>query len=366
LATDDDASCLDPICIDPEACNYTEFSGNDYCLIVQPYQVHEGMVGDQDLTGYVTYRIYIKTQNNDDFVSSVSGDNEFPTRIMTSGSFLQSPFGGLLGSDQNPSLFGFFPAAEYDSYVTIGLTEGAGPGEGVINTIEDTGNPWGFNFEAGQDLLIDDAIGGGWFIFNGQSNGVAGDDSQVLLAQDPYTFRHSSTDLQQTKSERSSTSKRLASLQVDPKCVSSLNQDTIAMANASLTPMPMESAMSSKSRDAPMKRPATTALKPRTITVLASSLKMDTTAMANASLIPTKTVYAMSLKSRDVPIKQHATTTPKQPMKPNATTQKTDTTAKDSASLMPMVTESAMSSKSKDVSIPRPATTSIQTSSQTL
>ena len=183
FATDDDASCLDPICIDPEACNYTEFSGNDYCLIVQPYQVHDGMVGDQDLTGYVTYRIYIKTQNSDDFVSSVSGDNEFPTRIMSTGSFLQSPFGGLLGSDQNPSLFAFFPAAEYDSFVTIGLTEGAGPGEGTINTIEDEENPWGFNFEAGQDLLIDDAIGGGWFIFNGQSNGIAGEDNQVLLAQ---------------------------------------------------------------------------------------------------------------------------------------------------------------------------------------
>ncbi|MDB4493834.1 hypothetical protein N9233_01430, partial [Flavobacteriales bacterium] len=175
--------CLEPICIDPEACNYTEFSGNDYCLIVQPYQVHDGMVGDQDLSGYVTYRIYIKTQNSDDFVSSVSGDNEFPTRIISSGDFVQSPFGGLLGSDQNPALFGFFPAAQYDSYVTIGLTEGAGPGEGVINTIEDAGNPWGFNFEAGQDLLIDDAIGGGWFVFNGQTNGVAGDDNQVLLAQ---------------------------------------------------------------------------------------------------------------------------------------------------------------------------------------
>ena len=116
------------------------------------------MVGDQDLSGYVTYRIYIKTQNSDDFVSSVSGDNEFPIRIISSGDFVQSPFGGLLGSDQNPALFGFFPAAQYDSYVTIGLTEGAGPGEGVINTIEDAGNPWGFNFEAGQDLLIDDAI----------------------------------------------------------------------------------------------------------------------------------------------------------------------------------------------------------------
>ena len=52
-----------------------------------------------------------------------------------------------------------------------------------INTIESAVNPWGANFEGGQDLLIDDAIGGGWFIFNGNTNGVAGDDEQVLLAQ---------------------------------------------------------------------------------------------------------------------------------------------------------------------------------------
>ena len=48
------------------ACNYTEWSENDYCLIVQPYQVHDG----GDLDGYVTYRVYIKTQNSDDFISS--------------------------------------------------------------------------------------------------------------------------------------------------------------------------------------------------------------------------------------------------------------------------------------------------------
>ena len=183
FATDDDASCLEPICIDPEACNYTEFSGNDYCLIVQPYQVHSGMVGSDNLDGYITYRIYIKTQNSDDFVSSVTGDAEFPTEIISSGDFFQSPFGGLLGNDQTPALFAFFPSAAYDSFVTIGLTQGPGAGEGAVNTIESNENSWGANFEAGDDLLINDAIGGGWFIFNGNSNGTAGDDQQVLLAQ---------------------------------------------------------------------------------------------------------------------------------------------------------------------------------------
>ena len=179
LATEDDASCLDPVCIDPEACNYTATATGDYCLIVQPYQVHDG----GELDGFVTYRIYIKTQSPDDFISSVSGDAESPTRIISSGSFFQSSFGGLLGSDQNPALWAFFPTAEYDSFVTVGLTQSPAAGEGTINVIESAGNTWGDNFENGQDLLIDDAIGGGWFIFNGNTNGIAGDDEQVLLAQ---------------------------------------------------------------------------------------------------------------------------------------------------------------------------------------
>ena len=127
-----------------------------------------------DLDGYVTYRIYIKTQSSDDFVSSVTGDSEFPTRIQSSGDFYQSAFRWTPRFRTKPRLFAFFPEAAYASYVTIGLTEAAGAGEGNINTIESALNAWGDAFENGQDLAIDDAIGGGWFIFNGNTNGVAG------------------------------------------------------------------------------------------------------------------------------------------------------------------------------------------------
>ena len=183
FATDENGSCEDPICIDEDACNFTAFDNSGYCIIVEPMVVHSGMVGDDNLEGHVTYRIYARCENPTDFVSSVSGDAIFPTRIQSTQPFFQSPFGGLLGSDQTPSLFGFFPSSEFDSYVTIGLSESAGAGEGAINAIESGGNAWGANFEAGSDLLIDDSVGGGWFIFNGQTNGVAGDDNKVLLAQ---------------------------------------------------------------------------------------------------------------------------------------------------------------------------------------
>ena len=183
IATDDDGSCVDPDCIDEDACNFVDFDWNGFCLTIEPYQIHDGIVGDDNLEGQVTYRIYARCENPTDFVTSVSGDSEFPTRIQSTEPFFQSPFGGLLSNDQTPSLFGFFPSAEFDSFLTIGLTESASSGEGNINVSGATGNPWGSNFESGSDLIIDDAVGGGWFIFNGQTNGIAGDDQKVLLAQ---------------------------------------------------------------------------------------------------------------------------------------------------------------------------------------
>ena len=185
-ATDESGFCAyteDLNCADEAACNYQPFSGPAYCLQIEPFAEHNGLVGTEDLTGYTTYRIYALCENADDFVSSVSGDSEFPTRIQSSTSFFQSSFGGLTGSEQNSSLFAFFPSAAFDSYISIGLTESAGTGEGNINTIDNPGNPWGESFEGGNDLLIDDTIGGSWFIFNGNTNGIAGDDFRVLLAQ---------------------------------------------------------------------------------------------------------------------------------------------------------------------------------------
>ena len=115
-ATDESGFCAyteDLNCADEAACNYQPFSGPAYCLQIEPFAEHNGLVGTEDLTGYTTYRIYALCENADDFVSSVSGDSEFPTRIQSSTSFFQSSFGGLTGSEQNSSLFAFFPSAAF-------------------------------------------------------------------------------------------------------------------------------------------------------------------------------------------------------------------------------------------------------------
>ncbi|MDE0979193.1 MAG: hypothetical protein OSA78_04300, partial [Flavobacteriales bacterium] len=170
-------------CADEAACNYLPFSGPGYCIQIEPYAIHSGTIGLEDLTGFTTYRIYALCENVDDFVSSVTGDTAFPTVIESDGDVFQSPFGGALGSDITSSLFGFFPSLQFDSFVTIGLTESATGEEGYINTISSAANPWPLNFENTGALSIEDEIGGGWFIFNGQTNGIAGDDARVLLGQ---------------------------------------------------------------------------------------------------------------------------------------------------------------------------------------
>ena len=153
-------------------------------IVIDTILVHDGLTeGLEDLEGYTTYRFYAECENSDDKVIAAFGDNESPLFISTEGDFYNSPFGGLVGADQNPALFAFFPAAAYDSYVTIGLTEAVGAGEGYIQTIESAINPWGGNFESGQDLLIDDITGGAWFVFPQGSNSTAYDENRVLLAQ---------------------------------------------------------------------------------------------------------------------------------------------------------------------------------------
>ena len=53
-----------------------------------------------------------------------------------------------------------------------------------MNTVGASGPAgWVAQFESGNAVVMDDAVGGSWFILNGGANGVAGDDLRVLVAQ---------------------------------------------------------------------------------------------------------------------------------------------------------------------------------------
>ena len=137
------------------------------------------------LAGMTTYRIYMECVNPEDVVSSVSGDAIFPLEVTTTTSFYQDQIGAVTPNSINPLLFGFFADLEYDSWVTIGIGQQPDPliSEGDVSVVESPTQGWASPFESGGNIVINDPTGGAWFVTQNYTNGVAGDDHKVLLAQ---------------------------------------------------------------------------------------------------------------------------------------------------------------------------------------
>ena len=149
-----------------------------------------GALGVTDLTGYSCTRLYVIMNNEDDFMSSVSGDALNPTYINTTTDFYHAALGAGTPNGINSLLFPVYPDLAYDSWVTIGLegVPNAAIGEASISTVQATDNPWMTNFDPGgglpgDNVAIDDMIGGAWYALNGDANGIAGADLQVLIGQ---------------------------------------------------------------------------------------------------------------------------------------------------------------------------------------
>ena len=161
----------------------TEVVAEDIGLLV-------GALGITDLTGYSCTRLYIVMNHADDFMSSVSGDIINPTYVNTTTEFYQALLGAGTPNGINSLLFAVYPDLAYDSWVTIGLESAPNAmiGEANVSTVQATDNPWLTNFDpgagaSGGNVAIDDLIGGAWYSLNGDANGIAGDDLQVLIGQ---------------------------------------------------------------------------------------------------------------------------------------------------------------------------------------
>ena len=177
-------------CSDPNACNYNPASDggvlNAPCLLIETVAVHE----TGDLDGLTTYRVYFQAESSTDFVTSVFGNEATPLTLTTTTDFYQNALGGASAQAQNPLLFGNFPELIYDSYVTIGLSETASAVDGESNPtlVPSPSQDWIAAFDpgsgvAGTDIIINDLVGGIWYIFNGDANGFPDENNRVLLAQ---------------------------------------------------------------------------------------------------------------------------------------------------------------------------------------
>jgi len=159
-------------------------------IVVETYADNIGVVGASDLTGYSTYRLYVKFNSPDDFLTAVYGDADFPTIIQGGDNFFHSAVGGLTNEGYNPLVFGVAADLEYDSFVTIGMDSPASSedGEQTINSIGDPLANWVPAFEpgagmTGSNLVIDTQTGGSWFPLYPDANAYAGPDSMVLIGQ---------------------------------------------------------------------------------------------------------------------------------------------------------------------------------------
>ncbi len=186
LMTDDDGSCEFCSCYEPQlvfgpdALTFESDSAGYGIKLARVVQ-HEGGA----LDGWITYRLYVTTQSPDDKLSSLFGNEDLPFNLNTTTSWYQDPLGSNFGSAVNPFLYTIMPTLEFDSWVTIGIDQvpNSALGEGDIQGVSSPGQNWLAAFSSGGGIDMDDATGGAWFVTNDVTNGIAGDDLEILVGQ---------------------------------------------------------------------------------------------------------------------------------------------------------------------------------------
>ena len=165
---------------------YAQYVGYELEVVA----VHTGDYGDGvDLNGYVTYNLNVLLTNDDDMVSAVfATPDDPPIDITFAGNLFQHESAGNTANNNACAFWAFAPSMEFDSYLTINKNSNCDVGDLFFAAIVPTtpvinglfeGDVDGDFFDGGQ-LYIED---GSWFTVNNGSNGVAGADLKVKVAQ---------------------------------------------------------------------------------------------------------------------------------------------------------------------------------------
>ena len=127
-----------------------------------------------------TYRVYASFDAFDDEVVAVYGWAPAPMTLTVQAPLFQSPSGGPTAEGINPLFFAAFPDLAYDSWFALGSEDAGG-----TSALNQAGMEASFDaFEAGEGFVLDDPVGGTWFITPGSStDAFAGEDGKVLLGQ---------------------------------------------------------------------------------------------------------------------------------------------------------------------------------------
>ncbi|MFB1018768.1 MAG: hypothetical protein QMC37_00805 [Flavobacteriales bacterium] len=119
---------------------------------------------DGDLNGLTTSRIYLHCLNTEDYLSSISGDDENVFELNTTTTWYQEENGSALGWEMNPAFFQFVPNLEYDSWLTIGEEDANGGStlNYIASTLAGVPDPMDV-FESGSNVVMNDAVGSAIF-----------------------------------------------------------------------------------------------------------------------------------------------------------------------------------------------------------
>ena len=176
-----------------------------------------------ELAGMTTYRLYLYTPSEDDFLVLCGGWDENPMVLESTASpawYQNGLVTGSLSTGVNPAFFDVAPESEYDSWFTVGWTPESTDPLVQITTLSDPGifdvdtlfqietvyeadtvvfDTLGFSidtldippydmfaeFNLGNNLNATGPIGNAWFVLPTMTNtaAFAGDDLRICLAQ---------------------------------------------------------------------------------------------------------------------------------------------------------------------------------------
>ena len=155
---------------------------NDPWLGLVPEVVHT----EGDLAGMTTYRLYLYTLNETDFLVSCSGDEDNHLELSSTAEpswFQHEAATTAFATDVNPIFFAAFPEFAFDSWLTIGAEDNTAAVD--IISLEDPSFAAFTAFEAGESIEVTGEIGSAWFVLPIPTNveAIAGSDLRILVAQ---------------------------------------------------------------------------------------------------------------------------------------------------------------------------------------
>ena len=158
------------------------FAQDDPWLGLVPEVVHT----EGGLAGMTTYRLYLYTPNETDFLVSCSGDDENPLVLESTAEpswFQHEAATTAFATDVNPIFFAAFPEFAFDSWLTIGAEDNTAAVD--IISLDDPSFAAFTAFEAGESIQVSGTIGSAWFVLPIPTNveAIAGSDLKILVAQ---------------------------------------------------------------------------------------------------------------------------------------------------------------------------------------